>query len=157
MRIMSYLSKRAVGVNQFSAFVLASGIAIGAITLQVSPAVAQGAKAGADHSAECNAYVNRLRDKIASYWDLADGKNLVTLTTKVNDDGTNESVSLSSSPNNPQAEQSANAAFVKALPLEPIPKGLGKAATLKIEFDSNSSAHGDSDSQMRVWLNPFKG
>ena len=98
--------------------------------------------------------MSRLRNKIDSYWNFPSGTNLVTLTTTVNPDGSTSDISLSSSPSNSDAERAANDAFVKAHPLEPLPKDAGGKSTLKIEFSSNSNEHGDSSGNMRVWLSP---
>ncbi len=107
-------------------------------------------------SAECNAYAGRLHSKIDSCWEYPEGSNFVTLTTLVNADGTTGDVRMSSNPSNTTAEQAANEAFVKSLPLEPLPKVAGNSASLIVEFRSTSNLHGDSDGTVSIRLTPGK-
>lgn len=107
-------------------------------------------------SAECDAYAGRLHSKIYDVWEYSEGSNVATLSTTINADGTTGDVRMSSNPSNQAAEQAANEAFVKALPLEPLPKALGNSANLTVEFHSSSNLHGDTSGTINIRLEPSK-
>jgi hypothetical protein len=113
---------------------------------------------GATHtnvSAACNAYLARMKPKIVNNWLLADGKNHVEIRAILHSDGSVSDVTVKSVPNNVLAEQSANEAFAKSEPFEPLPSSISNSANLTIVFDSSADPHGDSDSNITLRLDPI--
>jgi hypothetical protein len=101
-----------------------------------------------------NAYLNKLRAKILSSWSPAEGKNKVILQAVVGNDGSVSDLTLKSTPPNPQAEESANAAFAQAQPLEPLPAN-SPNARITLTFDSFSDPHGDSSANLGTRMDPI--
>lgn len=98
-----------------------------------------------------DSYSDRLRDKVLSAWECPNGKNDVTLSVTINQDGSVKDLVLSSSPNNGEAEQAANDAFNKAQPLGALPGN--SSAKLVLHFVSTVDPHGDSSSRLDVKMN----
>jgi hypothetical protein len=103
---------------------------------------------------EVNQYLTRLRDKLDQNWELADGKNRVTLTTNLGADGVAADIAVSSAPSNQPAEQAANEAFAKAQPMESLPPSAGEKAKLTIVFESYADPHGDTNRNISTQLDP---
>lgn len=103
---------------------------------------------------QVNGYLSRMRDKLDSNWELADGKNKVTITATVAADGSTSDVSTSSSPSNQPAEQAANEAFAKVQPLEAMPAAAGEKVKLTVTFDSFSGQH-DSNRNITTRMDPI--
>jgi hypothetical protein len=108
----------------------------------------------ANLTAAYNAYLNRLRDKVLTNWNVPDGKNRVTLQVRVETDGTNGEVAVTSSPSNTVAEQAATAAWSLAQPLEPLP-AQSPAVRIILTFESSADPHGDSTSNLFTRLEPL--
>lgn len=134
-------------------------------SVQGPPAVAQGKPAAktaparapqkVNNSPIYNAYIARLRGKIANNWFLPDGNNHVVITAVVNADGTTGEVNIVSTPKDPPAEAAATEAFTKGQPFEPLPKELNGAGKLVVTFDSKVDPHGDSSSNVTFRLDPM--
>ena len=107
------------------------------------------------NTAAINSYLSGLRDKLDQYWDLADGKNRVTLTATVASDGIASDLSISSAPSNQQAEQAANEAFAKAQPMGSLPAGAGERVKLTVIFESYADPHGDSNRNITTKMDPM--
>jgi TonB family protein len=88
-------------------------------------------------SAVLNSYATQLRQKMGNNWNYPDGKNHVTLTVDVVQDGSVSNLTLASTPKNNEAEQKANDAFNSAQPLQPLPAGNAEAR-ITIVFDSQA-------------------
>lgn len=124
---------------------------------QAAPAKPQAKQSsGANFTGAYNAYLNRLRAKVLNNWNPADGRNRVTLQATVAGDGTVGDIVLKSTPNSQAAEQSANAAFAQAQPLEALPTG-SPPARLIFSFESYSDPHGESSSNLQARLEPIAG
>lgn len=108
-----------------------------------------------NNSAIYNAYIARLRGKIANSWFLPDGNNHVVITAVVNADGSTGDVNIVSTPKDPPAEAAATEAFTKGQPFEPLPKELKGAGKLVVTFDSKVDPHGDSSSNVTFKLDPL--
>jgi glucose/arabinose dehydrogenase len=106
------------------------------------------------NTAEVNNYLSRLRDKLDQFWELADGRNHVTLTMTMGQDGIPNDIAVTSSPSNQSAEQAANEAFAKAQPMESLPPGAGEKVKLTIVFDSFADPHGDSNRNIKTQMDP---
>lgn len=119
-----------------------------------SPAKAPQAQAGPNYSQAYAAYLNRLRSKVYTGWNLPDGKNRVVITAVLQTDGTPGNVTVTSTPQNAKAEEAANDAFTKAQPFEALPSGTAPTAKLTITFDSTSTQH-DSSSGMNMRMDPI--
>lgn len=104
-------------------------------------------------SGALNAYLARLRPKLANHWILADGKNHVEIKAVMHTDGSLSDVEVTSTPNNVLAEQSANEAFAASQPFEPLPSSVTKGR-LSVIFDSSADPHGDSTSNINLRLEP---
>jgi hypothetical protein len=96
-------------------------------------------------------YSQKLWNRILPNWIYPDGTNHVTLTAVVANDGSVESVALSSQPKNTEAESSAQTAFDRIKPLSALPTGLTKAR-ITVVFDSKADPHGDSSSNGSVHI-----
>ncbi len=110
--------------------------------------------AGPNYSQAYGAYLNRLRTKINSSWNLPDGKNRVVISAVVQSDGTVSDVNISSTPKNAKAEEAANEAFTKSQPFEPLPTGTAPTAKVTFTFDSTSTQH-DSSSAINMRMDPI--
>lgn len=106
------------------------------------------------NSQEMTSYLIRLREKLDNNWNLADGRNSVTLCARIDADGSASDISATSTPSSPEAEQNANEAFAKAQPLEALPKSAGAAVKLTITFDSFADPHGDTNRNLTTKLDP---
>lgn len=106
-----------------------------------------------DNSPALKAYCGRLWNKIVPHWYVPDGNNLVTVTAIVAADGNVESVTTISQPKCPEAENSAQAAFEHAKPLEAIPGGIARVK-VSVTFKSKADPHGDSSSSGSVQIDP---
>jgi len=115
---------------------------------------AQGAKAGGSSSA-LNSYATQLRVKMAKTWVYPLGKNHVTLTIQVNQDGSVSNLTLDSTPKNPEAEQKANDAFNSAQPLATLPSGVTEGKVTAI-FDSEADQWNTKGANLMVKVDPTK-
>jgi TonB family protein len=113
------------------------------------PAASSGAS-----SAACNTYAGQLREKMAKSWNCPTGKNHVTLTIDVNQDGSVSNLTLASSPKNNEAEQKANDAFNSAQPLSALPSGITQAKITAV-LDSQADQW-DTKANMSVKIDPVK-
>lgn len=109
------------------------------------------------NSGECNAYLSRLSGRLENNWLMPDGRNVVTITAILNQDGSTGDVSVTSSPGTKEAESAANEAFVKTQPFEALPASAGATAKLIVVFDSNADPHGDTSSSVKASLGPAPG
>lgn len=157
-------AKKRLGAIVCAGAILSVSFAVGTITDCVHAAPAKAApkkKPGAGgknyNSGECNAYLSRLSGRFEINWLMPDGRNLVTITAVLNQDGSTGDVSIKSSPSNKDAESAANEAFVKAQPFESLPTSAGATALLVVVFDSNADPHGDTSSQVKASLGPAPG
>ena len=103
-------------------------------------------------SGECKSYINNLTRKLNDNWFLPDGNNRVTISCLLETDGIPRDVSTVSSPSSSEAEQAANAAFVKAQPYGSLPVSAGEKVKLTLEFVSNADPHGDSSRNIKATL-----
>lgn len=107
-------------------------------------------------SGECKSYINNLTRKLNNNWFVPDGNNRVTISCVVETDGTPQEVNTSSSSSSKEAEQAANAAFVKAQPFGSLPASAGDKVKLTLEFVSNADPHGDSTRNIKATLSDPK-
>jgi TonB family protein len=121
----------------------------------VSPKAANtaGTKPG-PFSAAYTAYINRLRAKLENKWYLADGRNKVTLSVTVSNDGSVTDLELTSTPRNTQAEQAASDAFNQCQPLETLPAG-SSPVKLALVFESFADPHGDNNRNLTGTVTPI--
>lgn len=137
---------------------LSVSLAIGTMPQRASAAPPAKKKPGKNYnSGECNAYLSRLSGRLENNWLMPDGRNVVTITAVLNQDGSTGDVSIKSSPSNKGAESSANEAFVKAQPFESLPTSAGATAQLIVVFDSKADPHGDTSSSVKATLGPAPG
>ena len=126
------------------------------LTVGAAPAKAPAGKSGghdARMEAAFNAYLNKVRSKVVNAWLMPDGKNHVVLTATIGSDGAVTEIAVSSTPSNPQAEQSSSDAFNQTQPLDPLPAG-AESAKLSLTFDSTVDPHGDSNSNVSAKIDP---
>lgn len=122
-----------------------------------APAAKSAPSSGGGSSAALNGYANQLRQKMGANWNYPNGHNNVTLTVKVNQDGSVSDLSLTSSPKSDEAEQKANDALNSAQPLPSLPSGVS-GATITAVFDSHTDANGqDCKAGLSVKIDPVKG
>lgn len=88
-------------------------------------------------------YVHALQAKLDNKWYLADGRNHVVLSAKLDPNGAVTGLDISSTPKNVQAEQAATDAFNQCQPLAALPSG-SPAVQLTITFASNADPHGEN-------------
>ena len=93
-----------------------------------------------------------LTNRMNNHWYIPDGKNKVTITCSLQTDGSAQDVSTVSNPSSNDAEQAANAAFVKAQPFGGLPVSAGENVTLTLEFVSSADPHGDSSRNIHASL-----
>lgn len=103
-----------------------------------------------------NAYLNRLRAKLQSFWLMPDGDNRVTITLDLGSDGGVNSVKAESTPKCDPAEASASDAVSKSEPFEALPSGLSQGAIVVLTFLSKVDPHGDSSSNILTHMNPHQ-
>lgn len=108
-----------------------------------------------DLSSQYNAYLGRLRSKVAAAWNFPNGRNKVVLQVEVQPDGSAGSITLSSTPKSEEAEQAANAAFAQAQPLEALPAN-SPPVKVTMNFDSFADPHGESNSSLTARLDPVR-
>ena len=101
-----------------------------------------------------NAYADKLRLKMVGSWVYPDGKNHVTLSIQVAQDGSVSDLTLASTPKNNEAEQKANDAFNSAQPLSSLPDGVS-SATITAVFDSQADQW-NSKANISVKVDPAK-
>lgn len=140
----------------FLCMVLGGTISVPVLAAPAKKAQSQPAKPvpGPNYSQAYGAYLNRLRAKINSSWNLPDGKNRVVISAIVQTDGTTSDVNISSTPKNAKAEDAANEAFTKAQPFEALPSGTAPTAKVTFTFDSTSTQH-DSSSSINMRMDPI--
>lgn len=109
---------------------------------------------GPNYSAAYGAYLNRIRTRLSSNWNLPDGRNRVVITALIQTDGSTTDVNVSSTPKNAKAEEAANEAFTKAQPFEALPSGTAPTAKIIFTFDSTSTQH-DSSSGINMRMDPI--
>lgn len=107
-------------------------------------------------SAACKSFLNGLTNKLNNKWYIPDGKNKVTITCKLESDGTTQDVNTTSSPSSADAEQAANTAFVQAQPFGSLPTSAGETVKLTLEFISSADPHGDSSRHINAVLSDPK-
>lgn len=105
-------------------------------------------------SAALNTYATQLREKMGSKWNYPTGKNHVTVTIQIAQDGSVINLSLASTPKNDEAEQKANDAFNSAQPLQALPAGITEAKIVAV-FDSQADQW-DSKGFVSVKIDPVK-
>jgi hypothetical protein len=157
-------AKRCLGALVCASAILSVSFALGTISqgayaapAKAAPKKRPGAGGKNYNSGECNAYLSRLSGRFENNWMMPDGRNVVTITAVLNQDGSTGDVSIKSSPSNKDAESAANEAFVKAQPFESLPTSAGTTAQLVVVFDSNADPHGDTSSQVKASLGPAPG
>jgi len=103
-----------------------------------------------------NAYLNRLRGRLQSFWLMPDGDNRVIVTIDMAPDGGVNSVKAESTPKCDPAEQSASDAVSKSEPFEALPAGLSQGANVTLTFLSKVDPHGDSSSNILTRMDPHQ-